>query len=233
MTDDRRLMRAHIVALFTHDDRGRMTYVNEPSGQRAPRFFVGRTAHGVEWRVRDDIVDPQLLQELQAAVERSAVPAELALEPEPSSPFEELLSSAAPIERIDAGPAFVFPEQLPPGTRAVLVTGENADVLRPYLAPWIPDITQSPPLFAMMHDGAAVAVCGSVRRTSAAHEAGVETVPEFRGRGFASEVVAAWARAVRELGVIPLYSTSWSNLASRAVARKLGLRLFGSDLHLT
>jgi hypothetical protein len=234
MTDDRRLMRVHIAALFMHDDHGRMTCVNEPSGQRAPRFFFGRTMHGVEWRVRNDVQDPQLLQDLQAAVERSAaVPAELALQPESSAPFEELLSRAAPIERLEAGPAFVFPERLPPATRAVLVTAANADVLRPYLAPWIPDITQSPPLFAMVHDGAAVAVCGSVRRTPAAHEAGVETVPEFRGRGFAGQVVAAWGQAVRELGVVPLYSTSWSNAASRAVARKLDLRLFGSDLHLT
>ena len=210
-----------------------MTCVNEPSGQRAPRFFMGRTLQGVEWRVRNDVDDPQLLQDLRAAVERCAVPAELALDHELSSPFEEILSRAAPIERVDTGPAFVFPEQLPPRTQAVLVTGANADVLGPYLAPWIPDITQSPPLFAMIHDGAAVAVCGSVRRTPAAHEAGVETVPEFRGRGFAVEVVTAWARAVRELGVIPMYSTSWSNVASRAVARKLGLRLFGSDLHMS
>ena len=230
--DDRRLMRAHIAALFTHDDRGRMTYVNEPSGQRAPRFFLGRTLQGVEWRVRDDVDDPQLLQDLRAAVERNAAPAELALQPELSSPFEEILSRAAPIERIDAGPAFVFPERLPPSTRAVLVTGANAEVLQPYLAPWIPDITQSEPLFAMLHEGAAVAVCASVRRTPAAHEAGVETVPEFRGRGFAGDVVAAWARAVHDLGVVPMYSTSWSNGASRAVARKLRLRLFGSDLHL-
>ena len=182
--------------------------------------------------MRNDVDDPELLQDLRSAVERRIVPAELALEPEPSAPFEEILSRAAPIERIDSGPAFVFPEHLAPSTRAVLVTGANADVLSPYLAPWIPDITQSPPLFALLHEGAAVAVCGSVRRTPAAHEAGVETVPQFRGRGVAVAVVTAWARAVRELGVIPMYSTAWSNDASRAVARKLGLRLFGSDLHM-
>jgi predicted GNAT family acetyltransferase len=94
-------------------------------------------------------------------------------------------------------------------------------------------VTLSAPLFAIIVDGRAVAVCGSVRHTPPAHEAGVETVLEFRRRGFAAEVVASWAGAVRAAGVTPLYSTSWTNTPSQAVARKLGLICFGSDLHLT
>jgi len=58
----------------------------------------------------------------------------------------------------------------------------------------------------------------------------VVTVEAFRGRGFASAVVAAWANAVRESDRVPLYSTSWENAASRAVATKLGLTLYGADL---
>jgi predicted GNAT family acetyltransferase len=58
------------------------------------------------------------------------------------------------------------------------------------------------------------------------------TLEEFRGRGYAPAVVAAWAHAVREAGRIPLYSTTWDNLASRAVARKLGLIVYGSNLSL-
>jgi len=113
------------------------------------------------------------------------------------------------------------------------MTEENAALLQPLLAPWLPDVTLSAPLFAIVVAGRAVAVCGSVRRTPPAHEAGVETVLEFRRRGFALEVVSTWAMAVRAMGVTPLYSTSWTNTASQAVARKLGLICFGTDLHLT
>ena len=35
-----------------------------------------------------------------------------------------------------------------------------------------------------------MSVCRSVRITPAAHEAGVETLPEFRGKGYAQDVVA-------------------------------------------
>ena len=82
-------------------------------------------------------------------------------------------------------------------------------------------------------DGRAVSVCASVRRSTAAHEAGVETAPQYRGRGLAPRAVAAWARAVLTMDRVPLYSTSWQNEASRNVARKLGMTHFGNDLPIT
>jgi len=91
----------------------------------------------------------------------------------------------------------------------------------------------SQPLFVVTCDGHAVSVCASVRQTSDAYEAGVETAVAHRGHGFAAPAVAAWAAAVRAMDRVPLYSTSWKNTASQAVARKLGLIQFGNDLHIT
>jgi predicted GNAT family acetyltransferase len=86
------------------------------------------------------------------------------------------------------------------------------------------------PCFAVVRGGAAVSVCFSSRIGAAAAESGVETLPHFRGRGYASAATAGWATAVQAAGLIPLYSTSWENLASQGVARRLGLVLFGSDM---
>jgi predicted GNAT family acetyltransferase len=61
----------------------------------------------------------------------------------------------------------------------------------------------------------------------------VETLPAARRRGHAVSVVAAWARAVKQIGALPLYSTSWDNVASQSVATKLGLSHFGVDFHVS
>jgi len=88
------------------------------------------------------------------------------------------------------------------------------------------------PCVAIVADGRLASLCFSSRNTPIAAEAGVNTLEEFRGRGYAPAVVAAWGQAVRAEGRIPLYSTSWDNLASRSVARKLGLVLYGADFSI-
>lgn len=85
---------------------------------------------------------------------------------------------------------------------------------------------------AVVVDGAAVAICACARLPGEATEAGVETHAAFRGRGHAGAATAAWACAVRERGVIPLYSTGFRNVASQRVAAKLGLRRYGASVSI-
>ena len=232
-SQDHELMRLHIEALFKHDDAGRMLRVNEPGGAPAPRFFLGRTADGSVLRFRHDVGD-DLRRELEAAAaEDVALRGKAARSPVDPARYEAILARFAPVERTETGPAFCFPRELPAADGTVRVTEANAHLLHPLLTPWTPDVQHSQPLMVLPVDGEAVAVCGSVRRTAGAHEAGVETVPAFRGRGYAARVVAGWARAVRDLDRVPLYSTSWENTASRSVAAKLGLVEFGQDFHVT
>jgi RimJ/RimL family protein N-acetyltransferase len=229
----RELMRLHVEALFTHDAEGQLVRVNEPDGAPAPRFFLGRTADGAVRRFRHD-VGHDLRRDLEIATALDVQPGDLVDSPPPGlSSYESILARAAPVRKSWTGPAFSFPDELPATGDAILITEENAQLLHSHLAGWMPDVRSCQPMFAKVIDGHAVAVCCSVRRTDAAHEAGVETAPSYRGRGYAAEVVTAWARAVRDMQRIPLYSTSWANEASRAVARKLALIQFGSDVHFT
>jgi predicted GNAT family acetyltransferase len=108
----------------------------------------------------------------------------------------------------------------------------NAGLLTGKLAEWLPDIPHRRPFVAVAHDGKAVSLCASVRISPAVHCAGVETHPEHRQRGHALAAVSGWAHAVQRLGATPFYSTSWENVASRAVAVRLGFQPVATDLHI-
>lgn len=224
------LMRLHVEALFTCDAAGRLLASNQPDPVAAPRLFLGRTVEGNAWWLRHD-AGPALAAELEALCEGLPVSDDLG---EASSILEPLLACLAlrePITKTWTGPAFHFPAELPRYDNVVQVTHANATVLCPCLEDWLADVSAGVPMVVALEDGKAVSVCASVRVTAVAHEAGVETHPDFRERGHGAQAAAAWATVVRESGRVPLYSTSWSNEASRRLATRLGLVQFGSDLH--
>lgn len=235
---DLRLLQLQVDALFTHDPRGRILYLNEPGGDRAPRFFLGRTREGNLWRCRDDVVEGTV-RELARLASGEPVCDDLRAEPRNMAAFLAALRAdreSASVEWQYAGPAYRFPDELPPVMATVTrLTRTDLHLLR--LMPWDLDETarefeRYEPFMAVIEDGAAMSLCHSARLTDQAAEAGVETLKAYRGRGYATTVVAGWAYAIRATGRIPLYSTSWDNLASQAVARRLGLVQYGTDLSL-
>jgi RimJ/RimL family protein N-acetyltransferase len=224
-------MRIHLDALYTYDANGRMSHVNEPRGPRAPRIFLGRTEAGHELRWRADVPEATVAS-VRELVEREPRVLPLRQRPHCGDAIEALLARDAPVQRVWSGPACcVDVNALPEAPLAVRVVRENADLLRTF-PDWIDEVGERQPFVAAVEDGVAVALCASVRITAAAHAAGVETLPAARRRGMASQAVAAWARAVHELGANALYSTSWDNVASQAVARRLGMQLIGADFHV-
>jgi RimJ/RimL family protein N-acetyltransferase len=140
----------------------------------------------------------------------------------------------APVAAEHRGPAYLLPEQLPHDDRAREVTAEKgSEWLTAF--PWLEEAFHAlAPVVVAFEAGQPAAVCHCPRgRTALAAEAGVETLEPFRGRGLATAAVACWARAVQRSGRLALYSTSWENAASRAVARRLAARPYGEDWHLT
>ena len=220
-------------ALFTHDERARLVRVNEPGGGGpAPRLFVGLTREGNLWRFRADL-PTELVEELEALCAAEPAGAELGGMPRNTEAYVRLLEAHAPVRGTEAGPAYHFDEYVEPSSPPLSVTEANAELLRGGFEEFVEELPAFQPFVAIVEDGRAVSVCRSVRITRAAHEAGVETLPDYRGRGFATDVTAGWARLVRSEGALPLYSTSWENKASQAVAKRLRLKLYGIDFHIT
>lgn len=229
--DDYALMRIRADTAFTYDGRGRMLRSNEPREEErrpAPRLFIGCTAGGHVVRVGATVPDA-VAGRLKAIVERQSPVGDLRLPPAALARVRELLARDAPVTTEGGGPAYRFSAWIAQSGEVVRLTDANRMLARDTY-PWLYDeVGDWQPCFAMVRDGATVSVCFSARIGVQAAEAGVETLPEFRGRGYASAVTAAWGAAVRADGRIPLYSTAWENVASQGVARRLGLTMFGAD----
>jgi hypothetical protein len=225
-----------VATLYVLDDAGRLLTVNAPGQREAPRFFLGRTAQGNVWRWRHDLPDA-LAQELDALARAEPVCARLGGDlPVTYAAIRQRLQAHAPVRLAWRGPAYAFPDDLParepPAHQVVAITATNADVLVGPFAGLRASLAAVQPCVAVVEGGAALAVCHCSRRTDRAAEAGVETRADARRRGSGAAVVAAWAAAVRQSGRTPLYSTSWGNAASQALARRLGLAQYGEDVWL-
>lgn len=226
-------MAAHARALFTHDARSRLLTVNEPGGgPPAPRLYLGRTLQGNLWRFRADLPE-DLVAELEALCRDEPAGGDLRSPPRHATRYARLLGAHAPLRESESGPAYRFAEYPEPGRPPVALGEKDAGLLEGGFEKLIEELTDWQPFVAVLEGGRAVSVCRSARITTEVHEAGVETLPDYRGRGYAADAVAGWALRVRSLGAAPLYSTSWVNTASQAVARKLRLAQYGADFHIT
>lgn len=233
MVNEQELMTAHVRALFTHDVRSRLLFINEPGGGHpAPRLFFGRTRKGNIWRFRADLPET-LIEELEALCRDEPVREELRSPPRHTASYVRLLEAHAPVRKLETGPAYYFAEYPEPSRPTLALTKKDAGILRDGFEDFVAELPEWQPFMALLDEGRAVSVCRSVRVIPEAHEAGVETLPEFRGKGYAKDVVAGWALLVRSMGAAPLYSTSWENTASQALAGKLRLVLYGADFHIT
>lgn len=231
---DLQLMEIQADTLFTCDANGYISHTREPNGAPAPALFLGRTREGNIWRFRYDL--PEAVREqLEQLVSREPVCDDLRAEPQNLVAFVSVLEQNSIRSQPSSGPAYRFPDSIAPSANTTRITPANVHLVERMGPDWDgfgAELADREPCWAVIRDDQAVSVCFSARLGDTAAEAGVETLEECRGRGLAVSVISAWARSVRDMGLIPLYSTSWDNLASQTVARKLGLIQYGSDFSL-
>lgn len=215
----------HLETLFVLDGH-RIVSTREPNPGRGPAFVLIRGAESCAWAIGAGVGDEQAREVVRLALEEQPT-SDFRQPPKHLEAYLEILGG-----EFNAGPAFEFPELLPSVPQAVLI--DDVEVLQVSFQGWTADeIPGRSPIVGIVEQQTLVSVCCCARLSELAAEAGLETASAFRGRGLAGLATVAWARAIREAGRTPIYSTSWSNGPSLAVARKLGLIPCASYWNLT
>ena len=208
--------------LYRLDSDGRIVGKPHPEPAPGPLFCIIRGKQSCAWAVRADV--PRDLADELGRLAREEPPASDFRDPPlHAERYLSLVEGA-----VDSGPSFAFPEHIPRPQGTVFI--DDVRALDRHFSGWsATEVPYRTPIVAVVEDGYAVSACFCARRTDEAAEAGLETAPSYRGRGLAPRVAAGWALAIRASGRVPLYSTSWSNDASLAVARNLGLDMYASQ----
>lgn len=222
------LMNMHAGAMFTHDDHKRLRMINEPwpGEESAPRFFLGRTINGAAiWRFRYD-VSGVLVEKLEQLCADEPVITDIHTRPKHYEAYMDLLQS----DQYTMGPCYYVPD-IPiskPAIQAISITKDNLADWDYIGFEWLrSEIEYAQPCVGIAVDNKLVSTCRSVRICPQAHEAGLETLEAFRGKGYAAAAVAGWAQAVRKMDAAPLYSTFSDNLSSQRVAVKCKFSMYG------
>ena len=217
------MLKVHLETMFVLDASGRILSTREPQARSGPVFFLTRSPVECIWAIRSDVSD-MVAEELNRLAREEPPISDFRAAPLHSERYKSLIRGT-----VHSGPAFMFPQTIARPQNVVLI--EDEQLLDRHFDGWIPGEIRAgrAPVMAVIDDGYPVSVCFCARRSNVAAEAGVETSPIFRGRGFGPRVTAAWALAVRASGFIPLYSTGWPNKASLALARKSGLEIYAAD----
>jgi len=165
-------------------------------------------------------VPEELVAAIGAALADEQPTPAIGWQPTAAGRLRELL---APHGAVEAGPSYVLADPptsttLPASADVRTSADPDAEAVRALLPTG--DRHLIPPWAIGVVGGVAAAVCETARDAPHAVEAGVWTYEPHRRQGLATAVVARWAGLVGRRTAF--YSTDASNLASQAVARRLG-----------
>ncbi len=221
------LMNLQAETLYVLDEHQRIVAINEPLEMQPPAVFVGKTTEGLVIRFRKDLP--------QTAIDEILGILEVVPDPLNIVRLCSIIERYRKVSDIWMGPAYVYPgseARIECDPAVHLIDETNRHLLKKHFPFLYEGLAGHLPAAGYVLGGEFVSICCSARVSAKAAEASLKTADAFRGQGFAKLVVRAWCEEVSRRGLIPLYSTSWDNLSSQNVARKLGLRQYGMDLSI-
>lgn len=220
--DTSRLIAIHLrLEGIEADDRGLAHRIPCPNPDTLARFYIAQHTDSGRFSrfIRHDVPEPLRRRLLE-------VPPQEALHRHDR--VQAILGPDSSGEDFHYGESCICPSTFAPRDYPGVVRLTEAH--RPLIDEYDAELDPSDSaVFAVVMDGKIVSTCQSSRENEEAAEAWVRTLPEYRRRGLAKQVTAAWATNAREQGKLPFYSYRMENVASRSVARSLGLTPFIID----
>lgn len=243
MSGTRALLALQAQTLFEMSPRLRMIRARDPDSSPAPRLYLGGGTDGWVGYVRDDIGDTQR-HEIDALLRDEPPVTAPGVTPRHAETYRAILE-AEPLSLHNYGPV----HRLPRGTRAPDIdaaivccdTTEGDALVERIRCGGMPKGLYDAGFVDLSHfwapwcaatvgdDIAALAFC--VRDGLMAREIGVYTVGDYRGRGYAPAVTAAWS-ALHPRHPVLFYSTHRDNQASQRVIARLGLPFLGESMRI-
>ncbi|MCL2006828.1 MAG: GNAT family N-acetyltransferase [Treponema sp.] len=233
---ERELLEIRIRTLFTLSPESKLLSINEPSTipKPAPRLYIGKT-------IDDTKIDGKIIYYFGKDVLRETIE-ELKsfLERESALNESKLIDFQDEYLKILAGVNYekeIFYHHNwqinPSSNECILIAKENIDKINLGEFDWLAgEIHFCQPCFGITENNVLVSICRSVRIGDGAHEAGIETIEEHRGKSHAQKVLINWINKLQGSNIIPFYSTSIKNKASQRVAEKAGLKYSGIGLSI-
>jgi hypothetical protein len=234
-------LQAH--TLFEISPRLRLGRARDPDRSSAPLLYLAGGSDGWVGYVREDVDDARAAS-IDALLRNEPPVTAPGATPRHAEAYRDILGSDS-LTAHNYGPV----HRLPPNTRAAGVDAKivccgtpEGDALEArierdgmpkglfdagfvdlshFWAPWCVALAGD--------DIAAIAFC--VRDGLMAREVGVYTVMNYRGRGLAAAVTAAWSTLHPRHPVL-FYSTHRDNLASQRVIARLGLPFLGESMRI-
>jgi hypothetical protein len=253
MSDDLSLLQIDAETLFAMSPAMRIERQNDPDHSPAPRLFFAGCSQGNLAHIRYDL-DDEIAEKLLVITTNEPPWRDPWVLPQCIGKLLDLLSNHAPSTigaasrtPLTVGPGVIY--RLPHHTQyehsAPIVRGDSAEgarMLARFAELGVPSSLQEAgfkdvgdfwePWVVALEDGEIAAIALAARLGAIGAEIGVYTFPNFRARGFAAAVTAAWSSMRSLEGRALYYSTSRSNRSSQRVAARLGLRMIGASVNI-